>query len=180
MPCRIKFTQFVDPLHGRWIIKDALNGLKESEKALFEKLIIAHQTGKGNHLVPVPVPVECISGLEIRIDTDIRKRATVWKENVYLIPNTQLSKDHFLGWASISKMCKDAGAEALKTATSNRKRVTTLYAESTVPESDREFFYSHMGHSAAVNKGIYQFPLPNQEVLKVGGCLHKFDVQCFV
>ena len=73
----MRCTQFVDPLNGRWIIKDALNGLKESEKALFEKLIIAHQTEKGNHLVPVPVPMECISGLEFLIDTDIHKRATV-------------------------------------------------------------------------------------------------------
>ena len=74
-------------------------------------------------------------------------------------------------------MCKDAGAGALKTATSNRKRVTTLYAKSTVPESDREFFYSPMGHSAVVNKGIYQFPLPNQEVLKVGGLM--FSDLCY-
>ena len=59
------FTQLEDPLHGRWIIRDTLNGLKESEKALFEKSIIAYQTGNGTHLVPVPVPVECTSGLEI-------------------------------------------------------------------------------------------------------------------
>ena len=65
-------------------------------------------------------------------------------------------------------MCKDAGVEALLTGTSNHKRVSTLYDELSMPECDREFFYSHMGHSAAVNKGIYQLPIPNQEVLKVG------------
>ena len=174
-PSRMKITQFKDALQGRWINKDALTKLKESEKALFKKLIIAYQTGKGNHLVPVLIPVECINGLRILINTDIRKSATVWEGNVYLFPNTQLSRDHVLGWASISKMCKDAGVEALLTATSNRKRVSTLYAESPVPESDREFFYNHMGHSAAVNKGTYQFPLAIQAVLKVGPHFVAFD-----
>ena len=142
----IKEVGSLEPNENYTINEDALNKFKEFEKALFRKLIIAHQTVMGNRLVPIQIPVECICGLKILIDTDIRKSATVWKENVYLFPNTQLSKDHVLGWAYISKICKDAGVEALLTGTSNQKRVSTLYNELTVPESDREFFYSHMGH----------------------------------
>ena len=93
----VKEVVSLEPNENYTINKDALNKFKEFEKALFRKLIIAHQIGMENRLVPIQLQVECICGLKILLDTDIRKSAIVWKENVYLFPNTQLSKDHVLG-----------------------------------------------------------------------------------
>jgi hypothetical protein len=56
-----------------------------------------------------------------------------------------------------------------------RHRVSTLYAGTDVPEADRQYFYKHMGHSASINANIYQAPLAESEILKVGRHLITMD-----
>ena len=42
-----------------------------------------------------------------------------------------------------------------------------------IPESDREVFYKHMGHSALINAKIYQAPPAEAEIFKVGSRLRQ-------
>ena len=56
-----------------------------------------------------------------------------------------------------------------------RHRVSMLYAAVDVPDSDRHYFYKHMGHSEGINQNIYQAPLAEAEILKVGSCLMAMD-----
>ena len=86
---------------------------------------------------------------------------------------------HVLGWSATKFMCDLAGIkDASINATVNRARISTLYAALEVPECDREYFYTHMGHTKAVNKGTYQRPLPLLAIEKVGKHLIQFDQGC--
>lgn len=53
-------------------------------------------------------------------------------------------------------------------ATTNRHRVSTLYAALDLPQQERQLFYAHMGHSESMNKDIYQAPLALMGVTKIG------------
>ena len=44
-----------------------------------------------------------------------------------------------------------------------------------MPEKDREFFYSHMGHSSEVNENVYQCPPAVRELQQVGSFLTQID-----
>jgi len=50
-----------------------------------------------------------------------------------------------------------------------------LYAAMDVSDSDRHYFYKHMGHSEGINQHIYQAPLTGAEILKVGSWLMAMD-----
>jgi len=61
------------------------------------------------------------------------------------------------------------------TATKMCHSVSTLYAAMDVPDSDRHYFYKHMSHTEGINQNIYQAPLAEAEILKVGSCLMAMD-----
>jgi len=76
-------------------------------------------------------------------------------------------------------VCKDAqvAKPEMLTATKMRHRVSTLYAAIDIPVQQRQFFYKHMGHTEAINGNIYQAPLAEASILKVGVHLKNMDLQ---
>ena len=93
-------------------------------------------------------------------DNEIRKSVGILPptQNKFIFANTGSSIYHIIGWNAINQLCKEADVQEpqLLTASKQRHRVSTLYASLDVPEQDRELFFSHMGHSGDVNRGIYQ------------------------
>lgn len=176
-PSWLKLSQLEDAFTGRWVDKRAVAKLEEWEQNLFSDMLIAYQPGKGNHLVPVLIPADLIHPLKIIADPEIRLKATVHPDNIYVFALAEKSMNHVHGWACIDKVCQDANCEnrELLTASKQRHRVSTLYSTLEVPEAEREYFYKHMGHSKAVNIGTHQYPLPVMEIIKVGRHLQNFD-----
>jgi hypothetical protein len=148
------------------------------ERELFEQMKITFQSGKGNnHLVPVLIPTDTVEALRLLTNVEIRESAGVSCANEYVFPSTKCSDQHISGWHAISRVCSWAKVEHPErlTATKMRHRISTLYAALDVSESDRQLFYKHMGHSSSINANIYQTPLAEAEVLKVGSQLQKMD-----
>ena len=176
-PSRLKLKNWLDAVNGRWIDESRVEKMEEFERELFKSMLIAYQTGKGNHLVPVLIPRDCVSGLNTLTDHHVRKEVGILEGNPYVFPNTEHSQFHVLGWNTTRKMCENANVEnpELLTASKQRHRISTIYAALDVPEGEREHFYKHMGHSKSVNLGTYQYPLPLLEMTKVGRHLQNID-----
>ncbi|CAG2213129.1 unnamed protein product [Mytilus edulis] len=72
----------------------------------------------------------------------------------------------------IVKVAKNAGIredEAKKiNATLIRHFISTEMATKDLPENERQYFYTHLGHSEEMNKQTYQAPLAVIEIVKVG------------
>ena len=131
------------------------------EMSLFYDMKITYQTGKGsNHIVPVLIPQHLIKAMEMLNDQSIRESSGIRTGNPYVFPSIQ-SDSHVSGWHAVHRVCSDAQVESPErmTATKMRHRISTLYAALGVSENDRMIFYKHIGHSADVNKNIYQTPL---------------------
>ena len=177
-PCRIKVTQWTG--RNKWVKQDMVNKLGEADKKLFNSLDILYMTGKGNHVVPCLVPLDCRRGLDLLVDENIRRNAGVSSTNKYLFPSTENSQTHIIGWNAIRTICDKAGVQAETiNATNQRARISTIFAALDLREEDRDYFYRHMGHSSAVNQGTYQRPLPIMEVIKVGQHLKNIDQGMF-
>ena len=56
-----------------------------------------------------------------------------------------------------------------------RHRDSTLFAQFEMADEQRSFFYSHMGHSAEINKLIYQCPAGVKELQEIGSYLQSID-----
>ena len=136
-------------------------------------------TGKGNnHLVPVIIPEDTKEAMRLLSNPTARINAGVRDDNKYVFASLQ-SESHASGWHIIHNICmklKD-GLEDYKilTATSNRHRLSTLFAMLDLPKKDHDWFYKHMGHSADVNEAIYQAPPAVMELTKVGRHLLSID-----
>ena len=173
-PSRLRVDQW-DKRH-QWLPRSAMNDLDEAEMSLFKRMDIVYGTGKGNHLVSCMVPQDCIKAIEILATPDVRIQAGILKSNSFLFPNTEKSKHHTIGWDALDAICKKASIEGdMINATNQRSRMSTIYASLDVSPADRQYFYSHLGHSAEVNAGTYQRPLPVMAVTKVGKYLDEFD-----
>ena len=48
---RLKLKNWLDAVNGRWIDESRVEEMEEFERELFKSMLIAYQTGKGNHLV---------------------------------------------------------------------------------------------------------------------------------
>ncbi len=123
------------------------------------------------------IPNDCVKGLKLLSDPEVRKQADILEINDSMFPNTSFSPDHVIGWHCINKMCREAEVQdpGKLTASKQRHRISTIYSSLEVPERERELFYKHMGHSKEVNEGTYQYPLPLLEITKVGRHLQDID-----
>lgn len=176
-PPRLTLQHYRDGKSGRWIQNKKIQNMDPMDKQLFKTMDITYQPGKGNHLVSDFIPDDCKKGLDLLTDPDIRLRSGVAPKNRYIFANTQGSDTHVQGWDAIHRMCEGAQVKnpGLLTATMQRHRISTIYSAMDVPESERDFFYKHMGHTKAVNVGTYQYPLPIMAVTKVGKHLQAID-----
>ncbi|CAG2245716.1 unnamed protein product [Mytilus edulis] len=79
----------------------------------------------------------------------------------------------------MQRVASDAGIredEAKKiNATLIRHYTSTEMAAKDIPENERHYFYTHMGHSEEMNKQTYQAPLAVMEIVKVGKHLKDID-----
>jgi len=174
-------TEFNDAERGSWLDPSRLGKLDDVESSIFHSMKLAYQGGKGNdHLVPVLIPDDTWDALRLLGDSSVREMCEVTKNNIYMFPCTQGSSSHISGWHAIHRICMDAELKYPEriTATKMRHRVSTLYAALDVSEQDRQLFYKHMGHSAAINMNIYQAPLAESEMVIVGGHLSVMDGVC--
>jgi hypothetical protein len=123
------------------------------------------------------VPSDCIPALDLLSNQDVRHNANVMKENTFLFPSTN-SLQHVDGWSATYRSCIKAGLNELQVslnATTQRGRLSTLYAAREIPLGQRKAFYAHMGHSEEVNSGTYQRPPAVQTVTRVGSFLASVD-----
>ena len=143
-------------------------------------------TGKGNnHLVPLIFPEDTIDAIKVLCDPYYRNNAGILASNKYVFPSIMLSENHVSGWHSVRKMTLSIQDKLQSintlTATTNRHRVSTLFATMDLPKKDREWFFQHMGHSEEINLSIYQAPPAIMELTKVGKHLIDMDgmLKCF-
>ena len=134
-PSRLKLKNWLDAVSGRWIDESRVEKLEDFERELFKSMLIAYQTGKGNHLVPVLISRDCVSGLNTLTDCHVRKEDGILEGNPYLFPNTDNSQFHVLGWNTTRKMREHANVDnpELLTASKQRHRISTIYAALDVP-----------------------------------------------
>lgn len=173
-PSRMSTQQWVT--RDKWIDQEKLKNLTAEEKKMFQEMDITFTSGKGNHLVDIIIPNECIPAMNILADNEKRSQAGVSKTNTYLFPSTRGSERHVCGWSATDDSLKRAGIECPSiNATNQRARLSTFYANRDVPPEHRDTFYKHMGHSEAVNIGTYQRPLPVLAMTRVGAFLKEVD-----
>lgn len=132
---------------------------------------MVYLNGKGNHhMVSIFIPNDTIVAMTKLSDTEIRDRCGVLHTNQFVFASTKHSSLNFSGWHALQDVCKNLQLlhPELINATTNRHRTSTIYAGLEIPESERELFYTHMGHSADINKNVYQSPLALMGLTKLG------------
>ena len=175
-PARIELADWQDAQNGVWVNSNNVERLSQVEQQLLADNRLIYIPGKGQHLVPVIVPQDTVRALELLADEHIRRDSSVYHANTYLFPSTHLSADHAGGWHAVQRFCKELGiAMGAINATKVRHHISTLYAALDVPAEQRDIFYRHMGHSASTNANIYQAPLAEAEMLRVGSMLRQFE-----
>ena len=175
-PCRLLMKEWEDAENDVWLPADSVERIDDpAMKVLVGMFKLAYQAGKGSqHLVSLLIPNDCITGMRILTNTEVRRNAGVAESNTYVFASTQNSSDHVSGWHATSNICKKVGVKSV-TATDMRHRVSTYYASLEVPECDRKHFYNHLGHSANINANVYQCPPAVAALTKVGKHLNDLD-----
>ncbi|XP_069121058.1 myosin heavy chain, skeletal muscle-like isoform X4 [Argopecten irradians] len=178
-PSRLLLKEWEDADKGVWIADSAVQAVDDPiEKQMLGQYKIAFQSGKNiNQMVPLLIPNDCLPGLKILADKNTRDDVGVHSNNIFLFPNMMSSQKHIKGWHAVENVCQMAGIKSHITATSVRHRAATLFAALDVPDSERELFYKHMGHSEPeeINRHVYQCPMAVQEVTKVGKFFENLD-----
>ena len=177
-PARLKLSDYAEAEIGSWIDQQRLLDLDPLDQLLVNSVKITYITGKGNnHLVPILIPEDTIAAVRKLADPETRKDVNVPEDNTYLFASTQGSVEHTSGWHAVHNVCDKLPLEKPKNmkATSNRHRVSTLFASLDLPKKDRKLFFKHMGHSEAINEDTYQVPPALLEITKVGKHLLQID-----
>jgi len=173
-PARLTLAEWKQAEENRWLTHERINTVGDWERKLFDNMKITFQTGKGNnHLVPILIPEDVVGAMKKLSESDVHSMSNVSQHNSYMFPATQSSDSHVSGWHAVNCVCCDAQVEHPEslTATKIRHRISTLYAALDVSENERQLLYKHMGHSGNINQNIYQTPLAEAEILKVGSQL---------
>ena len=187
-PARLLLEELNDAINDEWINKQSLELLNPTERKCATQFKITYQSGKGtNHLVPILIPEDTLAALMILMDPLRRIQGGVNSLNRYVFANTQDSLNHICGsqvtiwghnmWVTISQLCDKANVQnkSTLTATAQRHRVSTMFAALDLPDSERNLFYSHMGHSREMNEQVYQAPQALMEVTRLGKKLATID-----
>ncbi|XP_057296083.1 uncharacterized protein LOC130629325 isoform X2 [Hydractinia symbiolongicarpus] len=177
-PARMLLDDFQQAINDAWIDRQRIDYLDPLDQLLVDTIKISYMTGKGNnHIVPVLIPPDTIDALKKLADPDIRSDVGILPDNNYLFASTRKSEGHTSGWHAVHNIIEKIDLKKPDNikATSNRHRVSTLYAALHIPKSDRDWFYKHMGHSRAINEGTYQAPPALMEITKVGKQLLQID-----
>ena len=176
-PARMTVAEWKDAESGAWLDSVAMSNVSTPEK----QLKCTYMGGKGNnHMVSVLIPEDTVAALLVLSDLEVRALCGVNGMNKYLFPGMNGSLDHVSGWQwhALHRVCAAAGVscDSNITATTMRHRASTLFAGLNVPESNRQVFYKHMGHSADINCNVYQTPQALNAIVKVGASLQQMDI----
>ncbi|KAK7487420.1 hypothetical protein BaRGS_00021382, partial [Batillaria attramentaria] len=180
-PARLTLSEWKEAEEGHWVDPElAVKVTDPLDQALLGGTKLAYQAGKGSRrLVPVLIPNDTVEALRKLVSE--RRNAGIPESNEFLFPNTCSSHDHVSGYNCIKAVTAAMGDRLKKPnlliADKFRHRASTLFALLDLPEQERESWYRHMGHSAAINKDVYQCPLAITEMTRVGGFLSKLDSQ---
>lgn len=173
-PCRMFMPQWIE--RAKWV-KSAR--LTEEEQKYFKKMDITFCNSKGNKLSSCIFPVDVVPAMDLLCKEEFRASAGVLLSNKYIFANTENSNHHVDGWQAIHNVSVKSGLPqhvlGTLTATSQRKRISTIYAGLDIDVNDRPLFYHHMGHSEKVNAGTYQRPLAVRTLAKIGSVLMDID-----
>ncbi|KAH9523863.1 hypothetical protein Btru_047258 [Bulinus truncatus] len=177
-PARLLLKEYWEGKSDAWIDNQRLDHIRDPlDRELMNTYKITYQAGKGHKkLVPILIPKNLIPAIDLLIHK--RKEFGIPEDKTFLFP-TAKSETYVQGWSAV-KYCVDSIADKLKKphlliADKFSHRASTLYAQLDVPIERRQYFYSHMGHSEDINKHVYQAPLATQQIIHVGGFLHKLD-----
>ena len=97
-PARLFIEEFQDAINDKWIDKQQSQNLDPLDKALSDKIKISYQGGKGHsHLVSVFIQKDCIKGMHILCDPQIRTDVGISKTNKYGFPSINMSDKHVSG-----------------------------------------------------------------------------------
>ena len=120
-PARLLIGELKEAFSGEWIDKQSLEFLDEIEKELASSSKITYQSGKGTNLVPVIIPKDCLTALQILADPKIQFDVGANPDNQFVFCNTQNSKVHINGTNVIADLCDKAGVnKSVLTATGQR------------------------------------------------------------
>ena len=127
---RLLVTDWVQ--HHEWV-----EGVKltVSHKALLRCYSVAFVMGKGDSLLPVFFPANCIAALDMLADSNVREKAGVSNSNRFLFAYSEKSQDGSIGYNEIRNLCKQIGIEVI-TATGMRHRASTAFWSMDVSEED--------------------------------------------
>ncbi|XP_063398655.1 uncharacterized protein LOC134683344 isoform X2 [Mytilus trossulus] len=174
-PARLLLSEWDDAENGVWFSQDSVEKVEDPiEQKLLCELKIAYQAGK-RKLVSLLIPQDCWDAIRILADEKVRDDAGIGKGNKFLFPTTAGKDEHVIGWSCVKKCCKKARLSKDITATDMRHRAATLYAAMDIPEKERRLFYLHMGHSADMNRDVYQCPESVRITTSVGKALQCLD-----
>ena len=130
-----------------------------------------------HHLVPLLIPPDTTSALDILVEEATRGNSNISKDNQFIFANTRFSEDHTSGWHSLKRICDKLPwkhPEKIRSST-NRHRLSTILASMDLTQQEREKVYSHLGHSEKINQTIYQAPPAVMEITTVGKQLVEID-----
>lgn len=155
-----------------WINQDKLSS---DEKKLTEEFKVVFIMGKGNTLVPVFIPRDCIRAMDILANEEKRKQAGVAPDNEFLFAYTQDSDLSITGYNEIRDICKDIGIPVI-TATSIRHRSSTIFWNlEGINEQVVDSFMQHMGHTKEIDKDIYAVPPGLKALRDVTPIINRLD-----
>ena len=158
-PARLLIHQWEEAHNDEWLMCET-----EQERQYIRGMKIAYQRGKGGHSVPVIILDHVVRALEKFVSEEARRNAGVHVQNPYVFPATGNSMNCADGWHAVhDTVCKvglPLARAKLFTATKMRHFVSTLFAQNLdVPDSVKQLFFQHMGHSMRTNLNNYQAPL---------------------
>ena len=111
-------------------------------------------------------------------DPEFRRLSGIHPSNQNVFATTRMSKDAYIdGWHALNNITEKLPLKSPKKikATTNRHRISTLFAALHLSPIDRQLFFKHMGHSPEINENVYQNPMAIKEVISVGKSLIQID-----
>ncbi|XP_065667007.1 uncharacterized protein LOC136087619 [Hydra vulgaris] len=154
-PARLYLSEYFEVLDDDYIDKSRLDEFDLTDQNLIQTIKITYMAGKGTKQVPVLIP----------------------PDNKYLFACTKNSDSHTSGWSAIHSIALKLDLKKPENfkATGNRHYISTIFSELDLPESDRELFYTHMGHSKDTNKNTYQTPQAMRTITHIGSRLLEIE-----
>jgi hypothetical protein len=171
--CRILVDEWNDAMNDVWTPSECVDNIEDpAEKFLVGQYKLVYMAGKGKKCVPVLIPLDLLEAVNILLEN--RTNFNISPDNPFLFA-TKSSKYACSGWHAVSDVCREAKVSI--NATSNRHRISTVFASLDMSDNDRRIFFDHMGHEENINKENYQCPPGVRTVKVMGAFLRNLEQQ---